>query len=242
MNIHIITPFPEMISAVISTSILGRATDKGIVTYQLWNLFEFADPPHHRIDDEPYGGGVGMIMKPEPIFRAHDEIQKAIGKDTSIRVIFPTPDGRQFEQQAAAELAQEEQLVFVCGHYKGIDQRVRDYIITDEFSVGDFIVTGGELPALLMLDAIVRLQEGVLSDLESAATDSFSSDLLDGPHYTRPKEYRGWQVPDILLSGNHGEIASWRLNQRREQTRTRRPDLWEDYLMTNQQVLERDNG
>lgn len=242
MNIHIITPFPEMISAVISTSILGRATDKGIVTYQLWNLFEFADPPHHRIDDEPYGGGVGMIMKPEPIFRAHDEIQKAIGKDTSIRVIFPTPDGRQFEQQAAAELSQEEQLVFVCGHYKGIDQRVRDYIITDEFSVGDFIVTGGELPALLMLDAIVRLQEGVLSDLESAATDSFSSDLLDGPHYTRPKEYRGWQVPDILLSGNHGEIASWRLNQRREQTRTRRPDLWEDYLMTNQQVLERDNG
>lgn len=238
LTIHIITPFPEMISVVISTSILGRATDKGIVTYQLWNLFEFADPPHHRIDDEPYGGGVGMILKPEPVFRAHDEIQKAIGEDTSIRVIFPTPDGRHFDQQVAAELAQEEQLVFVCGHYKGIDQRVRDHVITDEYSVGDFIVTGGELPALLMLDAIVRLQEGVLSDIESAATDSFSSSLLDGPHYTRPKEYRGWPVPDILLSGNHGEIASWRLEKRQEQTRKRRPDLWENYLTTNQQVLE----
>jgi tRNA (guanine37-N1)-methyltransferase len=129
-------------------------------------------------------------------------------------------------------------LVFICGHYKGIDQRVRDHIVTDEYSIGDFIVTGGELPALLMLDGIVRLQEGVLNDMESAVTDSFSSILLDGPHYTRPREYQGWHVPDILLSGNHGEIASWRLKKRQEQTRTRRPDLWEHYLTTNQQVLE----
>ncbi|MFC1484051.1 tRNA (guanosine(37)-N1)-methyltransferase TrmD [Candidatus Neomarinimicrobiota bacterium] len=238
LRIHIITPFPDMISAVISTSILGRAEEKGIVTYQLWNLFEYADAPHNKIDDEPYGGGVGMILKPEPFFRAYDQIEKEMGDDTSLRVIFPTPDGKPFNQDDASELAMAKQLVFICGHYKGIDQRVRDHMVTDEYSVGDFIVTGGELPALLMLDGIVRLQEGVLNDMESAVTDSFSSILLDGPHYTRPREYQGWHVPDILLSGNHGEIASWRLEKRQEQTRTRRPDLWEHYMTTNQQVLE----
>lgn len=227
-----------MIGAVISTSILGRAQEKEIVAYHVWNLFEFADSPHFKIDDEPFGGGVGMILKPEPLFRSFDKIQEETGKDTSLRVIFPTPDGKPFCQEDAVELAAAKELVFVCGHYKGIDQRVRDHMITDEYSVGDFIVTGGELPALLILDSIVRLQEGVLNDMESAVTDSFSSSLLDGPHYTRPREFRGWRVPDILLSGNHGEIASWRLKKRQEQTQMRRPDLWEHYVTTNQQVLE----
>jgi tRNA (guanine37-N1)-methyltransferase len=231
-----------LVQAVVETSILGRAAAKGVVTYHLHNLFEYADPPHHKIDDEPYGGGVGMIMKPEPVFRVFDKIRETAGEDFIPRVIFPTPDGRPFTQEEAEELAKNEHLVFICGHYKGVDQRVRDHLVTDEYSVGDFVVTGGELPSLLILDSVVRLQEGVLTTSESAASDSFSSDLLDGPHYTRPREYRGMTVPDILLSGHHGEISDWRLERRRDQTRRRRPDLWKKFMITEEQMLEQENG
>ncbi len=245
MRIDILTPFPQLVEAVVSTSILGRAVTKGIVSYQLHNLFEFADAPHNKIDDEPYGGGAGMIMKPEPVFRAFDRVREQTEPDAPLRVIFPTPDGKPFTQEDAEDLSRAENLVFICGHYKGVDQRVRDHLVTDEYSIGDFVVTGGELPALLILDAVVRLQEGVLSAMESAETDSFNppaGGLLDGPHYTRPREYQGLTVPDILLSGDHGQIAGWRLAQRRAQTRERRPDLWEKFIAREQQVLERENG
>ncbi|UCH11729.1 MAG: tRNA (guanosine(37)-N1)-methyltransferase TrmD [Fidelibacterota bacterium] len=242
MRVDIITPFPPLVEAVVETSILGRAAAKEVVTYHVHNLFEYTDPPHHKIDDEPYGGGVGMIMKPEPVFRAFDTIRETAEEDWTPRVIFPTPDGQPFTQAEAKELATHEHLIFICGHYKGIDQRVRDHLVTDEYSIGDYVVTGGELPALLILDAVVRLQEGVLTTSESAESDSFSAELLDGPHYTRPREYRGMTVPDILLSGHHGEISDWRQERRRDQTRNRRPDLWKKLMKTEQQMLEQKNG
>ncbi|UCD37687.1 MAG: tRNA (guanosine(37)-N1)-methyltransferase TrmD [Fidelibacterota bacterium] len=243
LRIDIITPFPKLVEEVVTTSILGRASDKGRVSYVLHNLYEFADPPHNKIDDEPYGGGVGMILKPEPVFRAFDRVLEQSSESAAgPRIIFPTPDGKPFTQADAEELAQSEQLVFICGHYKGIDQRIRDELVTDEYSIGDFVVSGGELPALLILDAIVRLQVGVLSSMESAETDSFSSDLLDGPHYTRPREFRGLAVPEILLSGHHGEITNWRLERRRDQTRKRRPDLWRKQMKIERQALEQDDG
>ena len=245
LRIDVLTPFPQLVEAVVSTSILGRAATKGIVFYHLHNLFEFADAPHHKIDDEPYGGGAGMIMKPEPVFRAFDRVMEQVGPDAAPRVIFPTPDGKPFSQADAMILARAEHLVFICGHYKAVDQRVRDRLVTDEYSIGDFVVTGGELPALLILDAVVRLQEGVLSARESADTDSFgqsSNGLLDGPYYTRPRKYRGLAVPDILLSGNHAEVERWHQEQRRAQTRERRPDLWEQFQAAERQITEQENG
>lgn len=245
LRIDVLTPFPQLVETVVSTSILGRAAAKGIVSYHLHNLFEFADPPHYKIDDEPYGGGAGMIMKPEPVFRAFDRVMEQAVPDATPRVIFPTPDGKPYTQADARALARAEHLVIICGHYKGMDQRVRDQLVTDEYSIGDFVVTGGELPALLILDAVVRLQEGVLSAMESAETDSFgqsSGGLLDGPYYTRPREYRGFAVPDILLSGNHAEVDNWRQEQRRAQTRERRPDLWEQFQAAERQVMEREDG
>ena len=241
-RIDILTPFPQLVEAVVSTSILGRAAEKGIVSYHLHNLFEFADAPHYKIDDEPFGGGAGMILKPEPIFRAFDRVREQVDGSVTPRVIFPTPDGKSFTQDDAGALVEAEHLVFICGHYKGVDQRIRDQLVTDEFSIGDFVVSGGELPALLMLDAVVRLKQGVLHSIESAETDSFSASLLDGPHYTRPREYRGMMVPEILLSGDHAEIAAWRLEKRREQTRKRRPDLWEKCEAVEREELELKNG
>ncbi|MCH7851696.1 MAG: tRNA (guanosine(37)-N1)-methyltransferase TrmD [Candidatus Marinimicrobia bacterium] len=230
MRVDILTPFPQVAEAVVGSSILGRAASKGLVTYRLHNLFDHADPPHHRIDDEPFGGGAGMILKPEPVFRAYDAALKEAGSGDAPAVVFPTPDGEPFTQRAAAQLAERDHLLFICGHYKGIDQRIRDRLVTHEYSVGDFVVTGGELPALLMVDAVIRLRPGVLNSLESAETDSFSSSLLDGPHYTRPRKYRGLDVPGVLLSGDHGAIAQWRQEQRERQTRERRPDIWQKFL------------
>lgn len=230
LRVDILTPFPQVAEAVVGSSILGRAASKGLVTYRLHNLFDHADPPHHRIDDEPFGGGAGMILKPEPVFRAYDAALKEAGSGDAPAVVFPTPDGEPFTQGAAAQLAERDHLLFICGHYKGIDQRIRDRLVTHEYSVGDFVVTGGELPALLMVDAVIRLRPGVLNSLESAETDSFSSSLLDGPHYTRPRKYRGLDVPGVLLSGDHGAIAQWRQEQRERQTRERRPDIWQKFL------------
>lgn len=230
LRIDILTPFPQVVEAVVGSSILGRAASKGLVAYRLHNLFDHADPPHHRIDDEPFGGGAGMILKPEPVFRAYDAALKEAGSADEPAVVFPTPDGEPFTQRVAAQLAERDHLLFICGHYKGIDQRIRDRLVTHEYSVGDFVVTGGELPALLMVDAVIRLRPGVLNSLESAETDSFSSSLLDGPHYTRPRKYRGLDVPGVLLSGDHGAIAQWRQEQRERQTRERRPDIWQKFL------------
>tara|TARA_Y100001968_G_C19329274_1_gene703424 strand:+ start:82 stop:786 length:705 start_codon:yes stop_codon:yes gene_type:complete len=229
INIYILTPFPDLIDAITKNSILGRATKKEIVLFKILNLFDFADPPHHKIDDYPFGGGKGMILKPEPIFRAIESIKKnSLNED--FRIVFPTPDGKLFNQQKAIELSANENIIFICGHYKGIDDRIRQQLITDEISIGDYIVTGGELPAMIILDSVVRLIPGVLNTYESAATDSFMSDLLDHPHYTRPEEYRNLKVPQILLSGNHGKIDEWKIQKREEKTKNIRQDLWEKYL------------
>ena len=224
-----LTPFPKMVLAVISESILGRAEKKGQIKFHIRNLFDFSDPPHHRIDDYPFGGGAGMVLKPEPVFRAYDKVLKQLPENSEVRVVFPTPDGALLSHEKAAQLSQCENLIFISGHYKGIDQRIRDEIITDEVSIGDYVVTGGELPSLIILDAAVRLIPGVLNSYESAETDSFSEKLLDCPHYTRPELYREMESPEVLLSGNHNRIKDWKWEQREEKTKTRRPDLWKKY-------------
>jgi len=224
-----LTPFPEMVRAVISESILGRSEKKEQIKFHIKNLFDFADPPHHSIDDYPFGGGVGMVLKPEPVFRAYEQVLTELQDKSELKVVFPTPDGVLFNHKMAVELSLCDNLVFINGHYKGIDQRIRDNIITDEVSIGDYVLTGGELPALVILDATVRLIPGVLNSYESAETDSFAEFLLDCPHYTRPDLYRKMESPEVLLSGNHKKIEDWKRNQREEKTKIRRPDLWEKY-------------
>ncbi len=230
MNIHFLTPFPKMVNSIISESILGRGQSKGYVNYNIHNLFDYADEPHCRIDDYPFGGCSGMVMKPEPVFRAFDEVSKSLDDKKSLRVIYPTPDGKVLTQALAQELSATDQLVFINGHYKGIDQRIRDHIVTDEISIGDYVLTGGELASAVILDSVIRLIPGVLNNIESADTDSFSHPLLDGPHYTRPEVYNGMETPKILLSGHHQKIDEWVNEQRENKTRVRRPDLWKKYI------------
>jgi len=227
MEIHFISPFDNIAQVAFNESILGRAKKKGIVHYHIYNLYEYADPPHQKIDDAPFGGGFGMILKPEPIFRIIDKIKGNDSKRGTIRVLFPTPDGKILNQNISNELSKEERLVFISGHYKGIDQRVRDELVTDEISIGDYVLTGGDLPSLVIIDTIVRLIPGVIGKIESAKSDSFSNPLLDYPHYTRPEQYRGLNVPKILLSGNHKNIDKWRKDKRLEKTKIHRPDLLE---------------
>ena len=225
MEIHFISPFKEIAQVTLNKSILGRAKKNGYVNYHFYNLFDFADPPNYSIDDSPFGGGVGMIIKPEPIFRVIDTILSKKINGQAYRIIFPTPDGQVFEQQFAKELSMVENLIFISGHYKGLDQRVRDNLITNEISIGDFVLTGGDLPSLVIIDTIVRLIPGVIGKIESVKTDSFSNPLLDYPHYTRPVNFRGFKVPDVLLSGHHSKIKKWRFNKRLEKTKILRPDL-----------------
>jgi len=224
-----ITPFPDVINSYISSSIMNKANEKGIVDYNILNLFEYGNSPHYKIDDYPFGGGDGMVLKPEPIFRAIDKLEVVMNSD-SMRVVFPTPDGALFTQDLAKEFAEEQNIVFICGHYKGIDQRVRNNLVTDEISIGDFVVTGGELPSLIIADSIIRLIPDVIGEFKSARTDSFYDSLLDGPHYTRPEKFRGMNVPDVLLSGNHKKIKDWFQSKRKNKTRERRKDLWKNYL------------
>ena len=228
-QVYFLTPFPEMVKSVVSESILGRAEKKELVQFHTKNLFDFADPPHRRIDDYPFGGGVGMVLKPEPVFRAFDAVTEELPENSDTRVVFPTPDGKVFDHDSAIDLGRWQNLVFINGHYKGVDQRIRDELVTDEISIGDYVLTGGELPSLIILDAIVRLIPGVLNSYESAETDSFANVLLDCPHYTRPESYRDKVSPSVLLSGNHKEIKDWKNYQRQEKTRGRRSDLWEKY-------------
>ena len=218
-----------MTEAIISESILGRAEKKGLVKYCLKNLFDFADLPHSRIDDYPFGGSSGMILKPEPIFKAYDEIVDEIKDAKKMRVVFPTPDGRMLNHSLSQDLSCAKNLIFISGHYKGIDQRVRDKLVTDEVSIGDYVLTGGELPSLVILDTVIRLIPEVLNNYESAKTDSFSTELLDCPYYTRPEEFRKFKVPSVLLSGNHKNIDEWKKKESEHKTRVRRPDLWKKY-------------
>ena len=230
MIINIITPFPDMFKVIINESIMLKSHQKGVVKYNIFNLFDFLSDSKDRIDDYPFGGGEGMILKAEPIYNAIKSIENNEGKS---RIIFPTPDGEVFNQDIAENLSKEKSLTFICGHYKGIDQRIRNSYVDNEYSIGDFVLTNGELPAMLMVDAIIRLKEGVLNNYNSALKDSFSSDLLDAPHYTRPRIFNDLEVPEILLSGNHKEIKEWLLKERKNKTKNRRKDLWKKYILKN---------
>lgn len=236
LNVYVLTPFPDLVQIITKNSILGRAKKKGLVSYRIYNLFDYSDPPHNRIDDYPFGGGKGMILKPEPIFRIIKEIKAVNGENEKYRIIFPTPDGKQYNQKKASKFSKCDNIIFICGHYKGVDQRVRDELVTDEVSIGDYILTGGELPACVITDTIVRLIPGVINNINSAKTDSFYGDLLDHAHYTRPDVFRDLKVPDVLLSGNHKEIDKWKLKNRIEKTKIRRLDLYKKYLKNNNKV------
>ena len=228
MKVHIITPFPEMVKSIINCSILAKSQQKGYVEFYTYNLFDFAEnSTNNRIDDYPFGGGAGMILKPEPIFEIFGSIKKGLNENS--KIIYPTPDGQLLNHNLSKELSHLDDLVIINGHYKGIDQRIRDHIITDEISIGDYVLTGGELAGMIILDSVVRLMPGVINSKESSDLDSFSHPLLDGPHYTRPARYKDIDVPEILLSGNHKEIEKWFNKKREEKTKLRRPDLWGEY-------------
>lgn len=222
MNIHYLTLFPDMYEGVLTSSILGRAKEKGLVDYHLINFREYSEDKHNKVDDYPFGGGAGMVLKPEPIFNAMDALSLE-----NPRVILLCPQGRPFDQKMAENLSTENDIVFICGHYEGYDERIRT-LVTDEVSIGDYVLTGGELASMTMTDAVVRLIPGVLSNEESHQEDSFSTGRLEHPHYTRPREYLGMSVPDVLISGNHKLIDEWRERESIKRTRERRPDLLKD--------------
>ncbi len=239
MQFHILTLFPEMVENGLKTSILGRAVDRGLIGVHAVNIRDYTADRHGRVDDYPYGGGAGMLMQAQPVYDAFCALQEQSAKKAPLqeqgakkaplRVIYLTPQGRVFDQKMAEELAKEEELVFLCGHYEGIDERVLEEIVTDQVSIGDYVLTGGELPAMVMIDAISRMVPGVLKNEESGETESFRGDLLEYPQYTRPEVWRDKAVPAVLLSGDHAKVEKWRLEQSIDRTRQRRPDLYERY-------------
>ncbi|MEB1810064.1 MAG: tRNA (guanosine(37)-N1)-methyltransferase TrmD [Bacillaceae bacterium] len=226
MKIDILTLFPEMFTGVFGSSILKHAAEKGQVTFNVVDFRNYAENKHRKVDDYPYGGGAGMVLMPQPIFDAVDDIVK--DKQTKPRVVLLCPQGERYTQKKAEELANEEHLILVCGHYEGFDERIREHLVTDEISIGDYVLTGGELGAMVITDSVTRLLPGVLGNETSAVTDSFSTGLLEHPHYTRPADFRGMKVPDVLLSGHHENIKNWRQEQSIERTKKRRPDLLND--------------
>jgi len=223
MRIDILCLFPEMFASPLDQSIVKRAREQGFVDIVIHNIRDYTYDKHHTADDYPYGGGPGMVLKPEPIFEAVEAIKQEMGG--SVPVILLSPQGRLFSQSVAQELALQPHLVLICGHYEGLDERVCEHLATDEISIGDYVLSGGELAALVVVDAIVRLIPGVLGSQDSASNDSHSDGLLEYPQYTRPQVYRGWSVPAVLVSGNHAEIAQWRRRQAILRTAKRRPDL-----------------
>ena len=233
MKFHVLTLFPEMIEQGMNTSIIGRAIAGGYLTVQAVNIRDFAFNKHQKVDDYPYGGGAGMLMQAEPVYLAYESVEKKIGKKP--RVIYLTPQGRVFHQEMAREFAREEDLVFLCGHYEGIDERVLEEIVTDYVSIGDYVLTGGELPAMVMMDSISRMVPGVLSNQESGETESFSGGLLEYPQYSRPEEWHGRKVPPVLLSGHHANIDAWRREQSLMRTAKYRPDLLKTADITNKE-------
>lgn len=264
IRIDVLTLFPEMCEGVFGTSILGKARDKGIVSLNAVNFRDFSGNKHNSVDDTPYGGGGGMVLKPDPIFAAVEHVlaqraeiasggpepmnadeegreETSSASPVKPRIILMCPQGQTYNQQMAEELAREQHLIFICGHYEGYDERIREHLVTDELSIGDYVLTGGELPALTVIDSVVRLQPGALGNETSAVTDSFSTGLLEYPHYTRPAEFRGWKVPDMLLSGHHANIEVWRREQALQRTLERRPDLLEtaDLTARDKQTLKR---
>ncbi len=234
MKVDVLTLFPEMMDGVFRSSILGKAQEKGIVNLNAVNFRDYSGNKHGTVDDTPYGGGGGMVLKPDPIFSAVEDLLSQTS--AAPRVILMCPQGETFTQQKAEELSAEDHLIFICGHYEGYDERIREHLVTDELSIGDYVLTGGELPAMVVIDSVVRLLPGVLGNETSAVTDSFSTGLLEYPHYTRPAEFRGWKVPDILLSGHHANIEVWRREQALKRTLERRPDLLKRIELTDQDL------
>ena len=236
MNYHVLTLFPEMIENGMNTSITGRAITKGLLSLEAINIRDFAFNKHQKVDDYPYGGGAGMLMQAEPVYLSYESIAERIGRKP--RVIFLTPQGKTFNQDMAKEFALEEDLVFLCGHYEGIDERVLEEIVTDYVSIGDYVLTGGELPAMVMMDYISRMVPGVLNNQESGETESFSGNLLEYPQYSRPEEWHGKKVPEVLLSGHHANVDKWRREQSIIRTAKWRPDLLPKADLTNKEWNE----
>lgn len=254
MHFHILTLFPEMVMDGLGTSITGRAMKKGTISVDAVNIRDYAQNKHGQVDDYPYGGGAGMVMQPGPVYRAYEAVKEQIeqrkkledtasngdetekdfatDKGKQLRVVYMTPQGKVFNQEIARELAQEEDLVLLCGHYEGIDERVLDRIVTDNISIGDYVLTGGELPAMVVIDAVSRMVPGVLHNDVSAEFETFHENLLEYPQYTRPEEFMGEKVPEVLLSGHHKNIEAWRREQSVKRTKERRPDLWEKNQQT----------
>ncbi|MGG3572071.1 tRNA (guanosine(37)-N1)-methyltransferase TrmD [Bacillus gobiensis] len=233
MKIDFLTLFPEMFDGVLQSSILKKAQEKKAVQFQVVNFRDFSANKHLTVDDYPYGGGAGMVLKAQPVFDAVKHLTEPLSKPP--RIVLLCPQGERFTQQKAEELANEEHLMFICGHYEGYDERIRTHLVTDELSIGDFVLTGGELPAMVMADSVVRLLPGVLGKEESHIQDSFSTGLLEHPHYTRPADYEGLKVPDVLLSGDHAKIEEWRRKESLRRTYMRRPDLLDSYSLSEQE-------
>jgi tRNA (guanine37-N1)-methyltransferase len=237
MRVDILTLFPEICRAPLDASMMKRAQENGALELHIHNLRDWTTDKHHVVDDAPFGGGQGMVMKAEPIFAAVEELRGEKKKTSNVqrptsnvelqkpKVILMSPTGRRFDQQTAPEFSNETHLIIICGHYEGVDYRVIEHLVDEEISIGDYVLTNGAIAAVVFVDAVVRLLPGVLGDEQSAADDSFSGGLLEGPQYTRPSDFRGWKVPEVLLSGNHAEIAKWRKEQARQRTQRNRPDL-----------------
>jgi tRNA (guanine37-N1)-methyltransferase len=244
MQFEVFTLIPEVFPPYLESSILQRARQRGLIDVRIHNIRDYTHDRHHTTDDTPYGGGGGMVMKPEPVFEG---VETVLGWNPNhmqpppIPIILLTPQGRVFTQRLAEELATQERIALLCGRYEGVDERIREHLVTDEISIGDYVLTGGELPALMIIDAVSRLIPGVLGDPTGAEDDSHSMGLLEYPHYTRPPEFRGWQVPEVLLSGDHGKIEKWRREQALLRTLTRRPDILEKAQLSDEdkKIIER---
>jgi tRNA (guanine37-N1)-methyltransferase len=225
MKIDILTLFPEICRAPLSESMMKRAQESKIVDLRIHNLRDWTKDKHHIVDDAPFGGGQGMVMKPEPIFAAVEDLKQSAIKNHQTKIILMSPPGRRLNQKMATDLSKESHLIVICGHYEGVDHRVIEHLVDLEISIGDYVLTNGAIAAVVLVDAIVRLLPGVLGHERSAVDDSFGAGSLEGPQYTRPAEFRGWKVPQVLLSGNHAEIAKWRIEEARKRTKQNRPDL-----------------
>ncbi|MCI8514721.1 MAG: tRNA (guanosine(37)-N1)-methyltransferase TrmD [Lachnospiraceae bacterium] len=235
MKFHVLTLFPDMVENGLHTSIIGRGIEKGLLSVETVNIRDFSENKHNRVDDYPYGGGAGMVMQAGPVCKACRHVEEKIGKKA--RVLYMTPQGRVFSQAMAEELAKEEDLIFLCGHYEGIDERALEQVVTDEVSIGDYVLTGGELPAMVMIDSIARLLPGVLHNADSTGSESHQNDRLEYPQYTRPELFEGKAVPPVLLSGHHANIEKWRAQQSLKRTWERRPDLLSKTELTEEERL-----
>tara|TARA_B100000929_G_C15482489_1_gene411670 strand:+ start:164 stop:889 length:726 start_codon:yes stop_codon:yes gene_type:complete len=240
IQIAVITPVPDVIDTLIQNSMLRKAVEKRVVKLHTVNIREFGIGNYRQIDDTPFGGGSGMVMMAEPLFKALDKATDLVGGTDNIRVVYPSPQGKTWDQKFAEDMSKQQKIIMICGHYKGIDERVIEKYVTDEYSIGDFVMTSGEIPAMVMLDSIVRLVPGTLNTLDSALSDTFTQGLLDHPHYTQPRMVEEMPVPEILLGGHHEKIESWRQDQRERRTKDKRPDLWRKYIKMKES--EKNNG